>query len=164
MVSSTLRKVVQVFADLSPFNKDMDAAEARENAFVRKWDRDSRRIHSEMSRVFRAIRGVMRTVQASFDMIGIALTPVAEAIIAAIGTTLTSILTIHRSLEAGTMGIAGAATIGLSVIAIDLAIMNVINTQAGFDDAQMQIQNASRLVDSLIAISLPGTFGGGYYY
>ena len=155
---------ITITADDSNFIDSINACELAENQLVRKWDRDSRRLHSEMSRVVRSIRGVVRLVQEVFSAFGIALDPVAEAFLGMIMTTMTSILTIHRTLEASSMGLAAAVTIGLSLGAIELSMANFIRTQQGFDEAKEMIRHASSIVDATLAISLPLTFGGGYYY
>jgi len=134
------------------------------DAVVKKWDREERRIHSQMSRVIRGIRGVMGLVRNIIHAFGGVLDPVQEALIMSIMTTMTSILTIHRTLEASTMGIAGMVTVGLSLAAIAMSFANLSLTIAEMDKARATMQDAEAIIQSAISMALPATFGGGYYY
>lgn len=128
---------------------------------VKKTDRDT---HSTMSRCVRTLRGIIGFYKDVYHFFGIALTPLQEAILQAITTTLWGVLTMHRVLDTGTFGTSAKLTMALDAIVIGMAWVNAAIVATGMRDAAHKFSDAEMIVADLLQMTRPWITHGGYMY
>jgi hypothetical protein len=144
--------------DASQTHKEMDTVAQKKDKLVKDWAKQQREITRQIARVNMKIHSVMGVVRASFRAIGQSMTPIQQAIVGAILTTLEATLAIHRTLEAGTLGVAGVVTVGLSATALSMSLAAVGFAVTGMEEAKRGIDNAEGFIASLQSATY--AFGG----
>ncbi|GAF84420.1 unnamed protein product [marine sediment metagenome] len=129
-------------ASIKDLNRQLDSFTSKEARVRRDFTKSVRGMMNTM----RSLAGLFRSTMSYF---GQTLDPVQEAILTSIYTSLTAILAMHRALEATTVGVAGAVTVGLSMLAMGMSIAAIGAAQSGMDDARAQTDRAMNLMIQL---------------
>ena len=142
---------------------DTNEAEAQLNILQTKLDTFAREEAEMIKKFDRAVIGMMNTMRgltalfrSTLAYFGLTLDPIQDAILMSIQTSLTAALAIHRTLEASTLGISGAVTIGLSMLAITMSVAAIGQASSGMADAKAQTDRAIGImaqVESIISTS-----------
>lgn len=152
--------VLQILADYSQTRSEMAAVQGEVDNTVRGWSLAKAKIKQEIGGIMRTMYGVVGTYRAMLTYFNISLDPIQESIIVGIQTSLMAAMTIHREMEAATLGLAGVVTIGLSLISIAMAAQAVMMATMGMDDARAQTQKSITLMTNMQAtISTMTWFG-----
>jgi hypothetical protein len=116
---------------------------------VRDWSLARAIVMRQIYQVRMAIGGIVTTFTAVLSIMGQTLTPIQTALVQMIQTTLQSILTVHRMIEAGSMGVMSVLTIAMSVSAIALSAMAYNAAIEGTETAQALYAQAQQAVMGL---------------
>ena len=124
-------------------------AEAKRNKIVRDWARTERTIDQQIARLNLRVNATINTIRVVYRAFGNSLTPIQDALVNAILTTLAAALSIHRTLEAATLGVAGVITIGLSVTSVSLSLVAIQAATEGMNESKAAVDRAQAAIDSL---------------
>lgn len=143
---------VTIIADSTQVQNEMSDMERAVNKLGSLWQRVKQKVKAE-------IRGVIGSMQAFTNLfvnvlnnLGVALDPVGTAIVAAIQTTLASVLAMHRVLEAGSFGVMAGATIAMSAIAIGMAGTAIAAAAVGMNDMRRSMDQSITTAQSALTL------------
>ncbi|MHA2313324.1 MAG: hypothetical protein ACXADF_17695 [Candidatus Thorarchaeota archaeon] len=106
----------------------------------------------EFLQVMRKGRRVVSGLRQIFIGLGATLDPLFDAFLTTIGAALESVLVTHRVLEAGTAGLSATLTIGLSMAAVSVAAVNLLNIATLREDTMESVNRSLSLISGLEAI------------
>lgn len=143
---------IRLVVDTSQAQAEVNELQQNTDKITSRWASVRRTIKREMSNIVQTMRGVIGLVRSIFNAVGISLNPVQTAIIGAIETSLVAVLAIHRLMELGTAGIAGAITVGLSALSVGIAVSAIVLAEAGMEDARRQMGKAENVASSALSL------------
>ena len=152
---------INIIMKLDTTDPDRKIAEIdrKTNEFVKKFAKAQEETERGLMRTMRGAQKVMSLISQSLSAWGITLDPLANALMAAIGASITSVLAIHRVMEAGTGGAAAAFTVGWSIAAIAAAGAGTVMVAAGMNEVKATSDRIQAIADNFAGW---GYWAGGF--
>lgn len=144
---------VDVVVDTKTAEQQIADLEQTMDRVAEKWTRTESTIWSGIRTVEQVIMRTVSITRHVFNMLGTTLTPIQEALVMMIQTTLGSILATHRAIEAGTIGGSALLTISLSIAAIAISAAALVNTVQGMNQSQQQLNSAVAIISDLQSLT-----------
>lgn len=132
--------------------QEMADMEIQVNKIGALWQRVKQKVKSEIRGVIGSMQAFVNLFSNVLQSMGIALDPVGVAIVAAIQTTLASVLAMHRVLEASSFGVMAVATVAMSAIAIGMAGGAITAAMLGMDQMKSSMNSAVTTANSAVSL------------
>ena len=131
----------------------LEALSRHADALMTKMGRVVQYVRTNAAKIARSINAMVDIFSGMLKAAGIQIGAVGEAIIASIGITLQSIISMRSIMDAGT----GGLTLGLSIAMVSLAVISsviaIANAQAGISNVQTQLNGATATMRGLQSLS-----------
>lgn len=147
---------IKVNVDMSQVDSEMSRVAHQSRQVVKEWGWTRTVIMQQIQNTRMAIGGLVTTFTAVLGAFNVAVTPIQTALITMIQTSLQSLLTIHRMMEAGSMGMGAGITIALSIAAIGTSALAFQAVNQGMEDVSAQYQKANTAIAGLETMIMAG--------
>ena len=131
----------------------LEALSRYADALMTKMSKVVQYVRTNAAKIARSINAMVDIFSGVLKAAGIQIGAVGEAIIASIGITLQSVISMRSIMDAGTGGWSLGISIALVSLAVISSVIAIANAQAGISNVQTQLNGATATMRGLQSLS-----------
>ena len=140
---------ITILADTTQLDSEIENKKGQIDALTSEWRARRLEINRGISSTISVINSSLMLYKRMLGFMGRSLDPVQESIVTSIMTSLNAALTIHRTMEAATLGLSGVLTIALSATTLAMSLQQIHETITQLDASRSRLEQAEDRIDQL---------------